>query len=193
MVGSEIADRVARGANALDQLAPAFVAAYSEIGNVVKNAANPHFGSEYADLGAIMDHIKPVLARHGLSLIQIPGGVDGDRMSLHNIILHTSGQNISVATQLPLGGKLTPQTGGSAISYARRYAAAAIFGIAQVDDDGNAASTPKKVDPAALAKKIAAATNADELAALKADVEAAGDDALVSSYLARRKDLKAKR
>jgi hypothetical protein len=34
----------------------------------------------------------------------------------------------------------TPQAMGSALTYARRYALTAMVGIAQVDDDGNAAS-----------------------------------------------------
>ena len=51
--------------------------------------------------------------------------------------------------------KNDPQGVGSCITYARRYARAAAIGIAQVDDDGNAA-TRKEVkqvepDPDALA------------------------------------------
>ena len=53
--------------------------------------------------------------------------------------MHSSGQWIAGVT--PIRPKDdSPQAMGSAITYARRYALSAIVGLAQVDDDGNAAS-----------------------------------------------------
>ena len=45
--------------------------------------------------------------------------------------------------------KPTPQDAGSAITYARRYALAAIVGVVTEDDDGNAASQPNGHAPPA--------------------------------------------
>ena len=55
--------------------------------------------------------------------------------------MHSSGQWISEALVMrPV--KDDPQGVGSCITYARRYALAAIAGVAPEDDDGNAASRP---------------------------------------------------
>mgnify|MGYP002132282933 FL=1 len=43
------------------------------------------------------------------------------------------------------------QGAGSALTYMRRYALAAVVGVVQADDDGNAASSPK---PVVKAKEI---------------------------------------
>ncbi len=185
---------------AIDKLAPAFVAAYGEIDNVVKNAANPHFNSSYADLGAVLDTLRPIFAKHRLSLIQMPGKIDGDKISLTTVLLHESGQSISSEMQLPIG-KGTAQAAGSALTYARRYSASAIAGIAQVDDDGNAASErPKEAtkektrDPKALdtgiTDAIAAASDLKALEGLKARVSELGDQAVAAAYVARKKAIK---
>ena len=43
--------------------------------------------------------------------------------------------------------KIDPQGCGSAISYMRRYALAAVVGVVQADDDGNAAVASVKASP----------------------------------------------
>ncbi|KAG1445345.1 hypothetical protein G6F57_017589 [Rhizopus arrhizus] len=55
--------------------------------------------------------------------------------------MHESGEWISDTLVMPLP-KQDPQGYGSAMPYARRYALAAITGVYQDDDDGNAASGP---------------------------------------------------
>lgn len=122
----------------LAKFAPAFVAAQAEIENAHKNATNPHFRSKYADLTEIIDAIRPTLAKHGLGIIQIPGFEDGV-LTMDNMILHTSGEWISGVSGSPIA-KQDPQGVGSAITYMRRYSLAAMCGITQEDDDGNAAS-----------------------------------------------------
>jgi len=54
-------------------------------------------------------------------------------------LLHSSGQWMR-SSLLVQPKDDTPQAMGSALTYARRYALTAIVGVAQVDDDGNAAS-----------------------------------------------------
>lgn len=148
----QILAHIQKNPNGFDKFAPAFVAAWGEIGSgVAKNANNPHFGNDYADLSAVMDLIKPVFARHKLALIQSPGTIDGDKIELLTFVMHDSGQHLMLRAQMPLGGKITAQSAGSAITYGRRYQAQAIAGLAPVDDDGEAASSA----PTAAAKRVA--------------------------------------
>lgn len=122
----------------LGKLAPAFVAAQAEIENAHKNARNPHFKSTYADLAEIVETIRPTLAKHKLAVIQIPGYENG-ALTMDTMLLHESGEWIGGVSGSPIA-KQDPQGVGSAITYLRRYSLAAVCGIAQEDDDGNAAS-----------------------------------------------------
>jgi hypothetical protein len=58
-----------------------------------------------------------------------------------------------------------PQAQGSGLTYARRYALAAIVGLAQIDDDAEAATARNSVDPA-LTRKVAQCATLEELTAL---------------------------
>ena len=58
------------------------------------------------------------------------------------MLLHESGQWIKSRLKMPVE-KITAQSIGSTITYGRRYGLSAITGIAQYDDDGNAASQSK--------------------------------------------------
>jgi len=186
----------------IQELAAAYVAAAGEIENVVKNASNPHFGSNYADLGAVLDTAKPVFARHGLALLQAPAEIEGDRLTIVGLLLHTSGQSISFKSQAPIGPKMTAQAVGSCITYLRRYQWAAVAGIAQVDDDGNAASDKprrgggEKTEPYAgqadaLIARIGLVETSKELEALKGEVADFGDQKVADVFVARKKALKA--
>lgn len=131
--------------DSLANLAPAFAAAQAEIENATKNASNPHFKSKYADLAEIIETSRPVLAKHGLAVIQIPGYRDGAVM-LDVMLLHKSGEWIKGEAGSPLE-KATAQSIGSATTYLRRYSLAALCGMAQEDDDGQAASQARKQKP----------------------------------------------
>ncbi len=123
---------------ALNELAAALAKAQSKLRGVIKDSANPFFKSKYADLAAVWDVARDPLTTNGLSITQLPG-TDGDKVTLETILLHSSGQWIaSVMAVKPM--KQDPQAVGSAITYMRRYALSAVVGIAQEDDDGNAAT-----------------------------------------------------
>lgn len=128
-------------------LAAALVAFGAEVENVTKDRANPYFKSTYATLGAIIDATRPLLAKHGLVVMQTTGVTDGV-VVLRTTLAHRSGQCVEGFYPLkPV--KDDPQGYGSAITYARRYCLAAILGITQEDDDGNSAShAPAKHEPA---------------------------------------------
>lgn len=123
-------------------LATALAKAQGEMENAAKNAKNPHFKSMYADLAEIVNVSRPVLAKHGLSLVQSPGYADG-AATVTTLLLHRSGQWLMDVLTSPVG-KQDAQGIGSAITYLRRYSRAAFCGLAQEDDDGNAASAPAK-------------------------------------------------
>lgn len=127
-------------------LSSALVAALGELSNVQKNATNPHFKNRYATLDAILDAVRPVLAKHGLCISQEPITEEG-RIGVTTRIVHTSGVSSQSSFLLPVQQN-TAQGFGSALTYARRYAVSSILGIAaDDDDDGQEASTPKAGTP----------------------------------------------
>ncbi len=121
----------------LGELMKAFAAAQAEIENPTKNAENPHFRSRFADLPGILNTIRPTLAKHALAVVQFPGWDDGV-VTVETILSHASGEWMGHTAGAP-AQKMDPQGVGSAITYLRRYALAAVLGIAQEDDDGESA------------------------------------------------------
>jgi hypothetical protein len=134
-------------------LAGALAKAQLQIEPASKNATNPHFRSHYADLASIWDACRGPLNTNGLSIVQFPCDGDVGRTGLCTMLLHSSGEYISevVTTR---SQKDDPQGLGSALTYLRRYALAAVVGVtATEDDDGNAASTPANARAAAPAPR----------------------------------------
>jgi hypothetical protein len=125
--------------DSLTKIAPALTKALAEIGNATKDSKNPHFKSSYASLLSVIEATKDTLAAHGLAVIQAPGWVEG-RVSVTSRIIHTSGEWIESTAEAPVG-KADPAGVGSATTYLRRYSLAALCGITQADDDGNAAAS----------------------------------------------------
>ena len=127
-----------RTSDQINEIAAALAKAQGEIQNVVKDAKNPHFKSDYATLDAITDTVRPVFAKHGLAVVQIPAFADGI-VTVETMLTHSSGQWIAGDAGSPIQ-KADPQGVGSATTYLRRYSLAGIAAIAQTDDDGNVAS-----------------------------------------------------
>lgn len=129
----------------LDKLAAALVKVQAEVSTVQKDSSNPFFKSKYASLDAVWDAVRKPLTDNGLSVVQMPGVFvsEGNIASLETILLHSSGQWISLVGQAPVS-KADPQGVGSVITYLRRYGLAAVTSVVpDEDDDGNAASTPQ--------------------------------------------------
>jgi hypothetical protein len=121
----------------ITNLALALAKAQGELSNPKKTSANPFFKSRYADLSEVINVSKSVLSEHGLSVVQLASYSDS-MAHVETIILHATGEFISETLSLPVV-KHDAQSIGSVITYARRYSWAAICGLAQEDDDGNAA------------------------------------------------------
>jgi hypothetical protein len=124
-------------------LAKALSAAQGEIKNPTKDSSadTGKYRYGYLSLPALREAITPILAKHGLSVVQSAGS--GERGPVvTTLLMHLSGEWIeSDPLAIPVG-KSDAQGCGSAISYARRYALEAMFSLAAEDDDGSAASQP---------------------------------------------------
>ena len=132
---------------AVSQLNSSFVKALGELRNVAKNAINPHFKNRYASLDAILDDVRPILARHGLGISQEPLFEDG-KAGVVTRIIHESGETRESTLLLPLKDQ-SAQGVGSALTYAKRYAISSVLMIAADDDeDGEIASKPVIQKPA---------------------------------------------
>jgi len=119
-------------------LAEAMSNAQAQMGAAIKGATNPFFNSKYADLGSVIQAIKPHFADVGLSYVQFPVSAD-NAVGVTTRLMHCSGEWLEQDYFIPLG-KMDAQAAGSAITYARRYALQAIAGIPSEDDDGNTAT-----------------------------------------------------
>lgn len=134
-------------------LQEAFILATAEMDNPKKVANNPAFKSKYADLPEMLSVVKPLLSAHGMAVVQSPVS-DGDSIGVATKV-YGYGEVLDFgAFTVPLVKK-DAQGAGSAITYCRRYSLGAIFGLAQEDDDGNAASTPAKKPPTKAAHVLA--------------------------------------
>lgn len=122
----------------INDLATSLAKAQGEITGALKDSANPFFKSKYADLASCWDACREPLSKNGLAIIQSPE-IGPDGLTLTTLLTHCTGQWIKNVFRL-MPKDDTPQGVGSALTYARRYALTALIGIAQVDDDGNAAS-----------------------------------------------------
>lgn len=133
----------------IKSIAGALAKAQAEMANASINSENPHFRSKYADLPSVREAILGPLNDNGISLTQIPSLSGEGVFELTTLMMHgPSGEFIGGNYPLPSQGK--PQEIGSAITYARRYMAAAMaFVAADEDDDGNAAQAAAPPAPRA--------------------------------------------
>lgn len=120
-------------------LAAALSKAQGQVRGAKKDSANPFYKSSYADLSEVWSACREALTTNGIAVIQSPDGDTPENMALITTIAHASGEWMS--GRYPIRAiKNDPQGIGSAITYARRYALAAMIGIASEDDDGEAAT-----------------------------------------------------
>jgi len=136
----------------IEKIALALVKAQSEMGNAIKDSANPFFKSKYADLNAIREACMPALSKHGIALLQPTVSIDGKNY-VETILMHESGQWISGLTEILFTKQNDAQAQGSGITYARRYGMQSFVNIGADDDDGNTASVQPKQQPTQPTKK----------------------------------------
>lgn len=114
--------------------------AKSEIGAISKEATNPFFKSKYFDINQLLEHVEPILEKHGMIVLQ-----PITRGYVSTIIMDIkSGEEVLSEIELP--NIQDPQKLGSAITYYRRYTLACLLALQSTDDDANLAvkKSPKK-------------------------------------------------
>ena len=127
-----------------NDLFTAFAKFQGELENASKGKQG--HGYKYADLAECINVAKPHLAKNGLAVSQMLGANEQGKQTMITLLTHSSGQWISsefvmVDAVLQGGsGKNPAQVLGSAITYQRRYAYAAMIGLAQEDDDAASVS-----------------------------------------------------
>tara|TARA_R100000005_G_C4999023_1_gene205678 strand:- start:66 stop:527 length:462 start_codon:yes stop_codon:yes gene_type:complete len=136
-----------------------------ELQDPIKNSLNPHFKSEYVDLGTLMATVRPVLAKHGLSICtKIEPYFDEvetiseethngnttrtvtkkKQPNGHMITAQLEwghDQNITIRkSELYVPPQKNVQAFASMHTYARRWLIGGLCGVAEArDDDGNGA------------------------------------------------------
>lgn len=124
--------------DSLKAIAPALLKAQKAIDVAIKNANNPHFKNNFANVEAVIDAVKGPLNDNGITFLQFGAPANDGHLGLTTTLLHTSGEFVSGTLTMPLQ-KTDPQGTGSAITYARRYSLAAVLGLKTEDDDAEGA------------------------------------------------------
>lgn len=144
---------VTNQSESIANLAAALVEAQSQFPSIPKTKTvtvhtqqKGSYDFRYAPLDEILRHVRPVLNKCGLAIMQ---GMDEDRLT--TTLLHSSGEWKSHS--MSLQDLPNPQQFGSVMTYKRRYSIKAILGIETDDDDEGAAAVPEQ--------KVKATPNAD--------------------------------
>ena len=158
------------------KLCEALVKAQGEMGGAVKDSANPFFKSKYADLTSVVKAIKEPFAKHGLGYTQFPIRAENG-VGVVTRLIHESGEWLEGEYILPMV-KMDPQSAGSAITYARRYALQAMAGIPTADDDAESAMLRGEPDPMQLHLEAVA----NNMASIQCIKDALADEEYSTAY-----------
>ena len=132
----------------LTEFSKAFAKTQQEMKQPLKDANNPLFKSKYVPLENVVEAITESASKNGLSFTQFPSSDEDGNVTVGTLVMHSSGEWIEYDPIKMKPVKNDPQSIGSAITYAKRYALSAIFGItSDQDDDGNEATQTKKQQP----------------------------------------------
>lgn len=173
-------------------LRAAMARAFGEMRAAARTRLNSHFKSRYADLGDVLDAIRPALVAHDLWVSQSTEPTDGG-VTVETVIYHAAGGRESLGKLFVPAVKSDPQSYGSALSYARRYALQCAFAVPADDDDGERAgrAPAQQIDPEMLSEWQAAAARGT--AALQEAFRAApASDIKAATWAAHQAALKSK-
>jgi hypothetical protein len=149
-------------------LAKALPKAQAAITAVGLDKVNDHFSNRYASLSEIAAAILPAMNGAGITVLQ-PISAAGDAVTVTTMLIHETGQWLRSTHVVPVSRR-DAQGVGSAVTYARRQALAALLTVAPAgeDDDGEGAvgrgraakpplggDTPKEPAKASLAARTA--------------------------------------
>jgi hypothetical protein len=159
---------------------------YEKEGYIEKTEKNKVHGNKYIPLPKLLRAIVPLLHEHGCILIQknLPS-LESGGANVQSVIIHVeSGQEISSnctpppmlqvgyeetgkdANNKPIKKqiyKITPQSYGGSITYAKRYDLESLFAIPTEDDDANTVSGYSSKPDKAPKPKYASKAELDEV------------------------------
>lgn len=127
-----------------DQIYAALAAAQGEMVDPLKTKYNPHFKTNYADVQAGLEAIRPVLSKHQIAVIQATSmehlsmeeGMVVLTLVVTTRLVHSSGQWVQGVYPVATVGT-THQQMMANLTYARRAGLFGLVGIAPDDEDGN--------------------------------------------------------
>lgn len=137
----------------INELATALSAFHGDTENLIKDRVGHH--ASYTTLANVLEVVRPLLAKHGISLCQLPTKHETE-IAIESILMHKSGQYVSSVMSMPVeGGKLSGcQQAGVVLSYLRRYMAVSMLSLASDDDtDGE---QPRVIEKKPSASEVAA-------------------------------------
>ena len=147
-----------------DNIYKAILQARGMIGAVTKNAKNPFFKSNYADINNVIETIAPVCESLGICFTQCPKVTDGNADVLVTRLTLLANPDSFIESEIRLFLPTADmQKLGSAITYARRYALISMFGLETEDDDGQSVAkqpTPTQKKNQAIVKAMDKLTEA---------------------------------
>lgn len=171
----------------LTEFSKAFAKTQQEMKQPLKDANNPFFKSKYVPLENVVEAITESASKNGLSFTQFPSSDEDGNVTVGTLVMHSSGEWIEYDPIKMKPVKNDPQSIGSAITYAKRYALSAIFGItSDQDDDGNEDTQTKKQRPKKVNDPVISVEKANyylkEIAAISAE-KGKEDDSIVKWFL----------
>jgi hypothetical protein len=109
-----------------------------------ENTTKGLFNAKYSPLNEVLNTVRPVLGKYGLTIIQVPT-FDNTNCSINTLLTHKDGAWISFPALKNKPTKMDIQGMGSTITYLRRFSLNAITGVmGEIDDDGATASEGSK-------------------------------------------------
>lgn len=137
-IGQQQAPLLTRSAK-IGKIASALATAQSEFRTVKKNCSVDFVSTKsgrvyykYADLAAVVEAIRPTLAKHKLSVSQMPVRCKGG-VHITTLLMHNSGQFLQSTLSLEVVSTDIKEV-GTIITYGRRYALASILNIVTDED-----------------------------------------------------------
>jgi len=109
--------------------------AKKEIGKISKDSTNPFYKSKYFDINQLLEHVEPILQKHGLLLLQPIKA--NEVCSIIYDVEDVKPETSYVESSIGLTNQTDPQKRGSEITYYRRYTLGSLLGLQAEDDDAN--------------------------------------------------------
>jgi hypothetical protein len=134
-----------RMSDEINEIAAALSACQGELHNPTANVQSGA-SYKYAGLDQILDVVRPLRKKYGLSMFQTPE-IHGDKTILASMLMHKSGQYLTGLIEITgedTRGKSSDQAMGSSISYMRKYCELAAMGLFPQgeDKDGSSSAAP---------------------------------------------------